>query len=155
MRKIKNPFSRLAGYNCFACSPENPIGLKLEFFEDGDEFYSYWEPVQDFQGWNNILHGGIQATLLDEIASWLVFVKLQTAGVTSKMDIKLMRPAHIDKGRFTLKARLVEVKRNIAFIFTELFDGENVLCASGTLQYYLYPEKMAREILHFPGPECF
>jgi len=26
---------------------------------------------------------------MDEIASWYVFVKLQTAGVTSKMEVKL------------------------------------------------------------------
>ncbi len=155
VRKIKNPFTKLAGYNCFACSPENPIGLKLEFFEEGEDFYCYWEPHHDFEGWNDVLHGGIQATLMDEIASWIVFVKLKTAGVTSRMDVKLKRPALISKGKFKLKAIIKEIKRNIAFIEVDLFDGENVVCANGTLQYYLYPEKIAREKMNFPGPECF
>ena len=37
MKKIKNPYLGLQeqGYNCFACCPSNPYGLKMEFFEDG------------------------------------------------------------------------------------------------------------------------
>ena len=155
MRKINNPFSVMPGYNCFACAPDNPIGLRLEFFEDGEEFVSYWEPDKNYQGWNNVLHGGIQATLLDEVASWFIFVKFKTAGVTSHFDVKLKKPARMDKGKFTFRARLNCVKRNLVYVDVELYDGEQVLCANGTLQYFLYSEKTAREELHFPGHECF
>ena len=47
MKKIKNPYAGTAegmGYNCFACAPENPCGLKMEFFEDGEEVVCFWEP---------------------------------------------------------------------------------------------------------------
>ena len=42
MDKIKNPFGGMEdqGYNCFACCPSNPFGLKMEFYEDGDEIVS-------------------------------------------------------------------------------------------------------------------
>ena len=36
MRKIINPFVELDGFECFGCSPKNPIGMHLEFYEDGD-----------------------------------------------------------------------------------------------------------------------
>lgn len=36
MKKIINPWRNHDGYNCFGCSPDNPIGLHLEFYEDGD-----------------------------------------------------------------------------------------------------------------------
>ena len=35
-KKIINPWRNHEGYNCFGCSPDNPIGLHLEFYEDGD-----------------------------------------------------------------------------------------------------------------------
>ena len=39
MKKIRNPYLGLQaqGYNCFACCPSNPFGLKMEFYEDGDD----------------------------------------------------------------------------------------------------------------------
>lgn len=37
MEKIKNPYLGKEGYRCICCSPENPIGLHLSFYEDGDD----------------------------------------------------------------------------------------------------------------------
>ena len=36
MKKVKNPYIGLEeqGYNCFACCPTNPCGLKMRFYED-------------------------------------------------------------------------------------------------------------------------
>ena len=36
MKKIINPWRNHEGYNCFGCSPDNPIGLHMEFYEDAD-----------------------------------------------------------------------------------------------------------------------
>ena len=84
MRKISNPFEGKQGYNCFGCCKDNPIGAHMDFYEDGDDIVSFWKPDGNYQGWVNVLHGGIQATLMDEIAGWVVFRKLQLMGVTSK-----------------------------------------------------------------------
>ena len=27
----------MEGYNCFGCSPDNEAGVRMEFYEDGDE----------------------------------------------------------------------------------------------------------------------
>ena len=67
--KIINPWEGMEGYFCFGCAPNNESGLKMEFYEDGDEIVSKWVPEARFQGWLNTLHGGIQATLLDEICA--------------------------------------------------------------------------------------
>lgn len=86
MKKIINPWKDLEGYNCFGCAPNNESGVKMEFYEDGDEVVSIWKPRPEYQGWLNTLHGGIQSVLLDEICGWVVVRKLQTSGVTSKME---------------------------------------------------------------------
>lgn len=45
MKKIINPWKGLEGYNCFGCASCNEAGLKVEFYEDGDEVVSIWKPV--------------------------------------------------------------------------------------------------------------
>jgi len=152
---IKNPFHKLEGYNCFGCSPENELGLRMHFRIEGDEVLCDWEPEQHLQGWVGVLHGGIQATLMDEIASWYVFVKLQTAGVTSKMEVKLLKPVKMDKAPFRLCARLEEMKRNIAIIHVGLYMSDGTLGAESLMHYYTYPKEIAHEKLFYPGIEHF
>lgn len=155
MKKIRNPFVEKEGYNCFGCSPGNKLGLNLTFSEDGEFIVSKWLPKPHFQGWQNVLHGGIQATLLDEIASWLVFIKLNTSGVTSRMDVKLKKPVYTDKGELILKAKLKEMNRNIAVIETWLYNPEMELCTYAIMHYYTFKEEIAREKLWYPGSEAF
>ena len=150
---LSNPFRNLEGYNCFGCSPDNPHGLRMQFSDEGDSVISIWDPTNNFQGWHNILHGGIQATLMDEIASWVVFAKLGTTGVTSKMEVKLAKPMQMDKGPVRLVAKLREMRRNIAVIDVVLFDCEGTACAEGLFHYSTYPEGVAKERLSYPGSE--
>ncbi len=155
MKYLSNPYTSLDGYNCFGCSPDNPQGLQMKFTVEGDHVVSTWQPENNFQGWHNVLHGGIQATLMDEIASWVVFAKIGTTGVTSRMDIKLSKPMLMNKGPVRLSAKLREMRRNIAVIDVELLDGEGTRCAEGIFHYFTYPESVARQALFYPGKEKF
>lgn len=152
-KNVKNPFLKQNGYNCFGCCPTNPIGLKLKFEIEDDELISYWTPSKDYEGWQNILHGGIQATLMDEIASWYVFTFLKTAGVTYKFEIELKKPVYISGGQIKLKARLKEMKRNLAFIEVFLFDKEEKECVHGIFTYYLYSKEKSKSLFNFPVDE--
>lgn len=42
MKKIINPWKGMARYNCFGCAPNNEAGVKMEFYEDGDEIVSIY-----------------------------------------------------------------------------------------------------------------
>ncbi len=127
----------------------------MHFRMEGEEVLCDWEPENHLEGWVGVLHGGIQATLMDEIASWYVFVKLQTAGVTSKMEVKLLKPVKMDKAPFRLRARLQEMKRNVAIIHVELFMNDGTLGADSLMHYYTYPQDIAKEKLFYPGIEAF
>ena len=65
MPKLKQPNSKM----CFVCGLENPLGLKLHIYqtEPGVIETSYTAP-DHFQGYPGVLHGGITATILDEIS---------------------------------------------------------------------------------------
>jgi len=54
---------------CFICGLENPVGLKLRIYEvePGVVETSYTAP-EYFQGYPGVLHGGIIATIIDEVS---------------------------------------------------------------------------------------
>ncbi len=157
LKKINNPFIDSKGYNCFGCSPHNPIGIKLDFYFDDieKEVTAEWVPGANYVGYNDILHGGIQATLLDEIASWVVYAVLGTGGVTSQMHIRYRKPVNINDGTIKLKARLIKQEKCLADIRTELRNGKGELSAEGTIQYFNYPENTAKEKRGYPGIDSF
>jgi acyl-coenzyme A thioesterase PaaI-like protein len=62
---IKQPNSRM----CFLCGLENPVGLHLHFHETGPGVIeTTYLPPDHFQGYPGVLHGGIVAAILDEVA---------------------------------------------------------------------------------------
>jgi len=155
LRQIKNPFRSLEGYNCFGCSPSNKAGLHLTFEEEGDEIVSRWNPEPAFQGYQNMLHGGIQATLMDEIASWTVYVKVKTAGVTSRASIKYRKPVFVDKGTLLLRSKVLSVRKNLADIEVKLFDSEARLCAEAIMTFFTFSKEKSRDGWYYPDPEAF
>jgi acyl-coenzyme A thioesterase PaaI-like protein len=62
---IKQPNSKM----CFICGLENPVGLHLHIYETepGLVESTYFAP-DHFQGYPGVLHGGIVAAIVDEVA---------------------------------------------------------------------------------------
>ena len=149
MKKIINPWKDMEGYNCFGCSPDNEAGVRMEFYEDGDEVVSIWKPRPEYQGWLNTLHGGIQSVLLDEICGWVVFRKLQTGGVTSKMETRFRKSISTNDTHVVLRASLREQKRNIAIIEARLYNSMGELCTEATCTYFTFPKEKAETEMHF------
>lgn len=152
MKRILNPWEGMPGYNCIGCSPDNPFGLHLHFFEDGDDIVSKWKPNGNYQGWLNTLHGGIQALLLDEVCGWVITRKLQTAGVTSKMETKYKRPVSTLDTELTVRAHIREQRRNIVVIDATLADSTGTICTEATCTYFAFPKEKAQRDMHFT--EC-
>lgn len=149
MKKLKNPFLHLDGYNCFGCAPHNASGLRMEFFEDGDDIVSVWHPRADFQGWLNTMHGGVLCAMLDEICGWVVFRKLQTGGVTFKMETRFLRPVPTTEPYLTLRAHLTQQKRNMVFIEGVIYDSQGNACTKAVCTYYCYPQEQAQAEMNF------
>ncbi|MBR5593415.1 MAG: PaaI family thioesterase [Bacteroidaceae bacterium] len=153
MKKIINPWAGLTdkGYNCFACAPTNPYGLKMEFYENGEDIVSLWTPGNNYQGWLDTLHGGIQATLLDELGGWIIARKFQTSGMTTNLSVKYKKPIPTgDDIRIEIRGRVKEVKRMFVFIEAEIiYDGE--IRSSAEMTYYIFPKDVAKKDFMFSG----
>lgn len=151
-QKIINPYTapifQEQGYNCFACAPHNPIGLHLEFYEEGDEVTCTWTPTDNFQGWLDTLHGGIQATLIDETCGWLVSRKRQLAGMTTQLNVKYKKPVPIDGNSVEIRASIREIKRTFVLIDCNLYHkGE--LCSTADVTFFCFSKEKSEKDFYF------
>jgi acyl-coenzyme A thioesterase PaaI-like protein len=114
------------GY-CFVCGPENPAGLKLDFTFDGEKISTVYTPRKEHQGYKDIVHGGIVATVLDEVMVKLA-IELGMPAVTAQMDIRLKKAARVGE-RITVTAKLSEVKKKLLFAVARAELDDNTLVA--------------------------
>lgn len=153
--EIKNPYAGRPDYNCFGCCPDNSKGLRMTFQLFGEEVISEWEPETWFEGWTNVVHGGIQATLIDETGSWLVYSVCKTAGVTTHLNVTYRKAVPSDKGKLRLVARLLEANSREASVEIKLYAPDGSLCSEGIGQYYLFSRESARKRGMYPEDDFF
>ena len=153
MKKIINPWKGLKGYYCFGCSPENPMGVKMEFYEEGDEIVSFWKPKPEYQGWLDTLHGGIQAVLLDEICAWVIVRKLQTTGVTSKMETRYRKSILTNDTLLEIRASIQEQKRNIILVKATIYNSAKEICTEAVCTYFTFSKEKSQQEMFFTSCE--
>ena len=157
IRKISNPYlkSGRKDYNCFGCSPNNDNGLQLKFELEGDEIVARWNPPKWSEGFRNILHGGIQAALLDELCSWVVQSLCRTVGVTVSMEISYRKAVLISDGEITLRGRLKDQSSRMAIVDGRLLSKDGTVCAIATCKFFIFPLEKAMKEFDYPGGEAF
>jgi acyl-coenzyme A thioesterase PaaI-like protein len=82
---------------CFGCSPTNPHGLQLRFRRVGEEIHARYTIPDAFHGAPGIAHGGIVATLLDEVSCAVVALALDRRVVTGELMVRYERPVPVEQ----------------------------------------------------------
>lgn len=100
-----------ADHNCFACGGSNPIGMHLAIELGEGSATTTWVPGQNFEGWEQKVHGGVLATLLDEVMAWAPS-SFDSWAVTAEISIRYRSPA--DPGEpLTARGWVTERRRRI------------------------------------------
>ncbi len=154
-RNIRNIFAK-QDYTCFGCSPNNPIGMNLKFYEEDGYIKTTWHPTKLHEGYPNSVHGGLQATLLDEVAGWALYVQAACAGVTARMNIRYHKQVNSNQEKIILQARVKEKKMGLAFIEAQLLDEQGNLCTEAEVTYFTFSKEKSVNEYYFPlNPEEF
>lgn len=99
---------------CFACGPNNPIGLKIVFKLDGDVCRGSFTPNENHVGWSDTVHGGILYSALDDVTANLLYLQGRKAH-TARCEIRYRQALRVGEsislsGRITKeKGRLVKL----------------------------------------------
>ncbi len=153
-KALKNPFTDGRGDKCFGCSKANPHGLGLEFAEDGEGVVCRWRPDARFQSWDGVLHGGITATILDETAGWAVMHRFQRAAMTTRLDVRFLKPVPVGGTVIVARARYAGmVKEKITRFRATVENAEGVVCAEADAEYYVMDEARSRAMGVCPQPQ--
>ncbi|OHD55513.1 MAG: hypothetical protein A2014_10300 [Spirochaetes bacterium GWF1_49_6] len=155
MNKIKNPWIDTPNYHCFGCAPGNEKGLRMEFYSDGGDVVCEWNPHAAFEGEGGILHGGVQAALIDEIANWYIQVYCGTVGATVSLNIRYLHPVSITKGAITLRAGLKKKRKNIITVRVELKSSAGTLCTTADADFFTVSPELAGTDYGYPGADAY
>ena len=117
-----------ADHNCFACGDSNPIGMRLEIELGEGTATTTWTPGPDFVGWEDKVHGGLLATLLDEVMAWAPS-SFDSWAVTAEMRIRYRAPANPGEA-LTAKGWVTERRRRIYHVRGEVRGADGRLVAS-------------------------
>jgi acyl-coenzyme A thioesterase PaaI-like protein len=127
------PRFEVAPHHCFACGTTNQRGLGLFLHVEPRIAWTTLTLERDFQGWDGIAHGGIIATILDEVMAWSL-AGTDDWGVTARMAIAFRAPVPIDVP-LRAEGRIAQQRRRVIETTGRLLsvvDGSVLATATGT-----------------------
>ncbi len=114
----KQPTSR----TCFLCGKDNPVGLKMEWYNQDDSVVGHVTVPDHFNGYPGVVHGGIVAAILDETAGRAILLNdPMNLMVTIKLEVAYKHPTPTDTNLTVIGRARRETRRRA------LVEGEIVL----------------------------
>jgi len=138
--RIIQPNSKM----CFLCGLENPIGLKLRIYqtEPGVIETTYTAP-EYFQGYPGVLHGGIVATILDEISGRAHMGNPSTPRFmfTAKLEVKYRKNVPIGQP-LKIIGKAGRTKGKMAEGWAGIYNEQGILLAEANTMLINVPDDM-------------
>jgi uncharacterized protein (TIGR00369 family) len=146
MNEKRIDIPKMEGVFCFGCGTENPIGLNLYFYASGDYVCADFTPGKNHEGWENMVHGGILFTLLDEVMSWTILYLERVFFVTRKMEIKYVKPVMVGTP-LTVRGSVRDTsKRPMIKVSGEVIDQAGKILTKGIAEFIELPEEKLSSI---------
>lgn len=108
---------------CFVCGAQNEGGLRLHPSSGDGRAHLDWTPAAQYQGYANVLHGGIISTLLDEVMAHAVLSRFQGAP-TAEIQVRFLKPVQTEVP-LRITAEIIGARRRVITATAELVqEGE-------------------------------
>ncbi len=123
------------GY-CFGCSTTNPHGLHLRFWYSKQGCFTKCTIPNYLCGIDGIVHGGILALLLDEVAEWTIIVYLGRFGMTRNISIRYLKPVRTNT-EITVESRIISQDDKNAVQLSTIHTADGTLVAESRSEWIL------------------
>jgi acyl-coenzyme A thioesterase PaaI-like protein len=122
---VKMPASR----NCFVCGRENPLGLKMDFYttKPGTVEAQINLP-KDYEGFPNIVHGGILSAILDEVTGRAQMSFKDRFMVTAQLTMRFRMPVLVDQN-YTVLGVAGDIKGRVSKSTGQILDMDGRIMA--------------------------
>ncbi len=139
--------------SCFVCGAQNPQGLRLRFRLNEDGVEADWTPRPEHIGFRGVIHGGILATVLDEVMVWAASAPKKRFYFSVELTVRYSKP--VDVGQpVLLLGRLAHDRGRLVETSGELRDSDGTVYAKATAKYMPVPgeqlEALCKDFVHDP-----
>ena len=132
-------------HNCFACGELNEHGLQLKLHLGERRSWTEFVLDERFEGWQGVTHGGILATILDEVMAWALVAE-DNWGVTARMTIDFKRPVAVGTN-VRAEGWIVRNRRRLVDTAGQIVDSNGTLLASAEAVYVAANEERKRDLM--------
>lgn len=140
---VSSPQQQPNSRHCFVCGVSNPVGLNLRFYESGPgEITAEYTAPDHFQGYPGVVHGGIVAAMLDEVAG-----RAHMGGdpprfmYTARLDIRYRRTVPVGEP-LRLVGRAGRTKNRTATAGSQIYGPDGSLLAEAEALLVDVPEEV-------------
>lgn len=132
---------------CFVCGVDNHNGLQMKFYEHSPgEVHAEIIVPEHFRGYPGVVHGGIIAAMLDEVAGRTFMGDgIPRFMVTARLAVRYRRPVPVNK-LLVLKGHAGEDKGKVAFATGEIYDENGEILAEAELVLSNVPEDIQQSM---------
>ena len=129
---------------CLICGRDNPIGLRMEFYDNGDNrVVSHCTPDSRFQSYPGIVHGGILATILDEAVGRVAMIgDHHHFMMTVNLKAQYRQPVPVDS-RLRVVAEAIRMGGRIGRARGEIYLPDGTLACEAELTLANMPGELA------------
>lgn len=144
-KKLKPIKSFYEDRACFGCGVDNPYGLGMTFQSDGESVVSRLTVPEHLCGWDNIIHGGIVATIHDEMMSWTAIQLLRKMILTKSVTVDFLKPLFTGRELEARGTIYTEVNPREAIVESVILDDTGTCCSKGRGIFALITPDFARK----------
>ncbi|MGV3755605.1 MAG: PaaI family thioesterase [Verrucomicrobiota bacterium] len=121
--------------SCFVCGSQNPTGMNLRFTVDEAGVHTVFTACAAHVGFSRTIHGGILATVLDEIMAWACIAQGKQLAYAAEMTTRFLNVVRPGDEVFAT-AKIVENKRGKLFLAeSELRSKDGTVLVTATGKY--------------------
>ncbi len=124
------PVDLIDDAHCFVCGKDNPAGLKIDWKTRDNVTEAQFTLFKAHQGWKDVVHGGILATVLDEAMTRLAWQKFGGA-VTAEMTVRYLKPARIGD-RLSVRGEVDDIRGRLIPARAAIRDSAGDIVAEAT-----------------------
>ena len=131
---------------CFICGRNNPRGLYMHFYDNGaDEVFSDYTVSEVYQSYPGIVHGGIVASMLDEVVGRVAMIKDHHHFMMSvKLEVKYRRPVPTETP-LRVTGRIIKLRGRLGLAQGQITLPDGTIAAEAALTLADLPAELIKE----------
>jgi uncharacterized protein (TIGR00369 family) len=116
----------------------------MEFYTDEQKLHSWVTVPGHLCGWQNLVHGGVLSTMLDEIMGWCAIHLLKRFTLTKSIEVRFLKPVFVQEP-LKVEANVLDVRNNReALAEGHVMNAAGEVCARSSGIFALFSPEVIR-----------